>query len=102
MNEWLSRINRTLDKEVKLAVTGLSRSGKTVFITSLVHQLLHGTEASHLPFFQIANSGRLRGTKAMPQPDLHIPSFRYDQAIEQLCGEPQHGPSLPTVSVNSD
>ncbi len=99
MNEWLSRINRTLDKEVKLAVTGLSRSGKTVFITSLVHQLLHGTDASHLPFFQIANSGRLRGTKAMPQPDLHIPSFRYDQAIEQLCGEPPTWPK-PTSGIS--
>jgi predicted YcjX-like family ATPase len=99
MNDWLSRINRTLDKEVKLAVTGLSRSGKTVFITSLVHQLLHGLEASHLPFFNIANTGRLRGTKAMPQPDLHIPSFRYDQAIEQLCGEPPTWPE-PTSGIS--
>jgi predicted YcjX-like family ATPase len=98
MNKWISRlsptstqlnekINRTLDKQVKLAVTGLSRSGKTVFITSLVHQLLHGLNSTHLPFFQIINSGRLRGVKAMPQPDLHIPSFRYDLAVELLCGE---------------
>lgn len=81
-------LNRSLDRQVKLAVTGLSRSGKTVFITSIVHQLLHGLQNTHLPFFQIVNSGRLRGTKAMPQPDMHIPSFRYDVAIEQLCGDP--------------
>jgi predicted YcjX-like family ATPase len=103
MNKWISRfspsstqlnetINRTLDKQVKLAVTGLSRSGKTVFITSLVHQLLHGLEGTHLPFFQMVSSGRLRGTKAMPQPDMHIPSFRYDTAIEQLCGDPPTWP----------
>ncbi len=110
MNNWLSRlspaskhlnetINRSLDREVKLAVTGLSRSGKTVFITSLVHQLLHGLEGTYLPFFQIVSSGRLRGTKAMPQPDLHIPSFRYDRAIEQLCGEPVTWPQ-PTKGIS--
>ncbi|MBE9561321.1 MAG: YcjX family protein, partial [Proteobacteria bacterium] len=102
MNKWLSnftppknleeRVNRSLDRQVKLAVTGLSRSGKTVFITSLVHQLLHGLEGVHLPFFQMVNSGRLRGAKIMPQPDIHIPSFRYDRAIEQLCGDPPTWP----------
>lgn len=95
-NKWLSqlskanlkeRLNRTFDRQVKLAVTGLSRSGKTVFITSLVHQLLHGLESSHLPFFRIASSGRLQGTKLMHHPDMHIPAFRYDQSIEQLCQE---------------
>ena len=108
MNQWISRFsgkplhekfNRTLDRQVKLAVTGLSRSGKTVFITSLVHQLLHGLDATHLPFFQIVSTGRLRGTKAMPQPDMHIPSFRYDRAIEQLCGEPPTWPQ-PTRGIS--
>ena len=102
MNKWLpnfsppkdfeERINRSLDRQVKLAVTGLSRSGKTVFITSLIHQLLHGLEGVHLPFFQMVSSGRLRGAKIMPQPDIHIPSFRYDRAIEQLCGDPPTWP----------
>jgi uncharacterized protein len=110
MNKWFSRlsptseqleerINRSLDRQVKLAVTGLSRSGKTVFITSLLHQLLHGLEGTHLPFFQMVNSGRLRGTKIMPQPDMHIPSFRYDRAIEQLCGEPPTWPA-PTSGIS--
>jgi len=110
MNKWLSRIspekrpldeviNRTLDRQVKLAVTGLSRSGKTVFITSLVHQLLHGLEGTHLPFFNIVNSGRLRGTKAMQQPDMHIPAFRYDASIEQLCSDPPHWPT-PTNGLS--
>lgn len=103
MSRWLSRfspsvtnlnerLNRTFDKQVKLAITGLSRSGKTVFITSLIHQLMHGLNGTHLPFFQIASSGRLRGTKVMRQPDLHIPAFRYEEAIEQLGGDPPHWP----------
>jgi len=93
------RVNRSLDRQVKLAVTGLSRSGKTVFITSLVHQLLHGLEGTHLPFFQMVSGGRLRGTKAMPQPDMHIPTFRYDHAIEQLCGDPPTWPK-PTNGIS--
>ncbi len=80
-------MNRTLDREVKLAVTGLRRSGKTVFITSLVHQLLHGLNSTHLPFFEVVNSGHLRGSKIMPQPNLHIPAFPYHHAIAQLCHE---------------
>jgi len=92
-------INRTLDRQVKLAVTGLSRSGKTVFITSLVHQLLHGLESTHLPFFEVVNLGRLRAAKIMQQPDLHIPSFRYDIAIEQLGGDPPTWPQ-PTSGIS--
>ncbi|QSA19914.1 YcjX family protein, partial [Vibrio furnissii] len=34
-------IHRGLDSHVRLAVTGLSRAGKTAFISSLVNQLLH-------------------------------------------------------------
>jgi predicted YcjX-like family ATPase len=97
--KWNDKINRTLDKQVKLAVTGLSRSGKTVFITSLVHQLLHGLNGTHLPFFQIVSNGRLRGVKAMPQPDMHVPSFRYDVAVEQLCGEMPTWPE-PTSGIS--
>ena len=33
---------------VRLGVTGLSRAGKTVFITALVHNLVHG---GRLPLF---------------------------------------------------
>lgn len=92
-------VNRTLDRQVKLAVTGLSRSGKTVFITSLVHQLLHGLEGTHLPFFQVVSSGRIAGTKLMQQPDLHIPSFRYDIAIEKLGSDPPTWPP-PTTGIS--
>jgi hypothetical protein len=99
MNKWFNeKVNRTVEKQVKLAVTGLSRSGKTVFITSLVHQLLHGLSGSHLPFFKMVSGGRLRATKIMPQPDMHVPSFRYDRAIEQLCGEPPTWPQ-PTNGI---
>ena len=37
---------------LRLGVTGLSRAGKTVFITALVHNLLHG---GRLPLFAAAS-----------------------------------------------
>jgi len=91
--------NRTLDRSVRLAVTGLSRSGKTVFITSLINQLIHGLDNTRLPFFEIAGSGRLRGTKAQPQPDLHIPAFRYDLSMESLTAEQPRWPA-PTSGIS--
>ena len=42
---------------VRLGVTGLSRSGKTVFITALVHNLIHG---GRLPLFTPYAEGRIK------------------------------------------
>ena len=41
---------------VRLGVTGLSRAGKTVFISSLIHNLVHG---GRLPMFEAQKSGRI-------------------------------------------
>ena len=41
---------------VRLGVTGLSRAGKTVFITALVHGLLRG---GRFPVFEALASGRI-------------------------------------------
>ncbi|MEL6873705.1 MAG: YcjX family protein, partial [Pseudomonadota bacterium] len=42
---------------LRLGVTGLSRAGKTVFITALVRNL---TEAHRLPAFEASRSGALK------------------------------------------
>ena len=45
---------------VSLAVTGLSRAGKTVFITSLVHNLLSARHQPHrMPLLKSVGDGRL-------------------------------------------
>lgn len=109
-NQWLSHLspnnlniqetlNRKLERQVKLAVTGLSRSGKTVFIASLIHQLLHSSTSSNLPFFKLIAQNRLQGVKLMPQPDMHIPAFRYEQAIEQFTHQPPNWPT-PTSGIS--
>ena len=92
-------LNRTLDRSVRLAVTGLRRSGKTVFITSLVHQLRHSLDGTNLPFLGVAANGRLRGCKPQVQPDLHIPAFRYQEAVEQLTSTEPNWPQ-PTSNIS--
>lgn len=51
-------------RRVRVAVTGLSRAGKTTFLTALVHHLLAATEggaatAAAMPDFRAAAEGRL-------------------------------------------
>ena len=46
-------VNRSLDRHLRLAVTGLSRSGKTAFITAPVHQLEEAGFSSRLPHWQV-------------------------------------------------
>ena len=69
---------------VRLGVTGLSRAGKTVFITALVHNLLHG---GRLPLFRAAADGRLYGAALEPQPDDAVPRFDYEAHVKTLVEE---------------
>lgn len=83
-------INRGFDRTLRLAVTGLSRSGKTAFITSLINQLLHinRLDNSHLPLFEAAREGNILAVKRMPQKSLHIPRFDYEKNIQDLLQQP--------------
>ena len=86
---------RTTDRNLRLAVTGLAGAGKTAFITGLVNQLLHSgltDTGSQLPLWRVARDSRLYGVKRDLQPDLTIPSFNYDAAIQSLTTEPQSWP----------
>ncbi|KRB60213.1 amino acid regulated cytosolic protein [Rhizobium sp. Root708] len=67
---------------VRLGVTGLSRSGKTVFISSLVHNLLHG---GRLPLFEPVQSGRVSSVRLEQQPDDAVPRFQYEDHIRALA-----------------
>jgi predicted YcjX-like family ATPase len=66
---------------VRLGVTGLSRAGKTVFITALIHNLVHG---GRLPLFDAYASGRLAEARLMPQPDDEVPRFDYEAHVRDL------------------
>lgn len=66
---------------VRLGVTGLSRAGKTVFITALVHNLIHG---GRLPLFQAMKSGRVARAHLEEQPDDAVPRFQYEDHLNAL------------------
>lgn len=78
-----------LTPTVRLGVTGLSRAGKTVFITSLVDNLLN---QGRLPFFEPARQGRIVSVFLEPQPDDDVPRFDYEAHRALLRGSP---PDVP-------
>lgn len=80
---------------LRLGVTGLSRAGKTVFITSLVHNLLHH---ANLPLFEAQAEGRLMGAKLQPQPDMNLPRFAYERHLEDLVGSRTWPQSTAAIS----
>ncbi|MEJ1161686.1 YcjX family protein [Prosthecomicrobium sp. N25] len=69
---------------LRLGVTGLSRAGKTVFITALVHNLVKG---GRLPLFEPVSRGRLARSFLEPQPDDAVPRFDYEAHVERLVAE---------------
>lgn len=69
---------------LRLGVTGLARSGKTVFTTALIHHLV---EAHALPAFAPAQDGRLRRARLVPQPDDDVPRFPYEEHLSALAGQ---------------
>jgi predicted YcjX-like family ATPase len=98
-------LTRTLDQHVTLAVTGLSRSGKTAFITSLVNQLVNEGNNSQLGFFNVVQQGRFIAAKRIPQKHLHIGRFEYDRAMLSFSQakpkwpEPTHGISEMRLAI---
>lgn len=74
---------------LRLGVTGLSRAGKTVFITALVHALLTG---GRLPAFAPMAEGRLIGAQLTEYPDAAIPRFAYEEHLAALTGHPATWP----------
>ena len=75
-----------INPTVRLGVTGLSGAGKTVFITALVHQLLHG---GRLPVFEALSGGRIARARLEPQPDDAVPRFDYEAHLRALTEEQQ-------------
>ncbi len=85
---------------LRLGVTGLSRSGKTVLITSLVHHLTRAAAAAaagpgrktQLPVFRVAAENRLLSAHLDPQPDDAVPRFAYEEHLSALTGPDRHWP----------
>jgi predicted YcjX-like family ATPase len=78
-----------VEPTVRLGVTGLARSGKTVFITALVHNLM---AQARMPFFEAVAHGRVLRVYLEPQPDDQVPRFDYERHMADLTSTP---PSWP-------
>ena len=69
------------DPVIRLGVTGLSRAGKTVFITALVANLMN---RGRMPQLVAAASGAIQTAYLQPQPDDTLPRFNYETYLDQL------------------
>ncbi|MFL5000017.1 MAG: YcjX family protein [Xanthobacteraceae bacterium] len=84
-----------INPTVRLGVTGLTRAGKTVFMTALVHNLLHG---GRLPVFEALSSGRVARARLAPQPDDAVPRFDYEAHVQGLIDERRWPESTRNIS----
>jgi len=82
-------ISEMFEPVIRLGVTGLSRSGKTVFITSLVANLL---DRGRMPQLLAASEGRIVSAFLQPQPDDTVPRFDYETHLAALTGKSPHWP----------
>lgn len=74
---------------VRLGVTGLARSGKTVFITSLVANML---DRGRMPQLLAAADGRISAAFLQPQPNDTVPRFEYESHLSDMTGTAPHWP----------
>ena len=54
---------------------------------------------ARLPLFSAARDGRILGVKRIPQRDLGVPRFAYDEGLASLYGTPPDWP-VPTRGVS--
>ena len=69
------------DTVIRLGVTGLSRAGKTVFITSLVANMM---DRGRMPQLKAAADGSIHTAFLQPQPDDTLPRFAFEDHLAKL------------------
>lgn len=100
-SEWLSATPELTElvkgSTVNLAVTGLSRAGKTVFITSLVHNLLSALHQPHrMPLLKVIGDGRLVAARLAAGKGSGLPRFPYERNVERMAASPADWPARTT------
>lgn len=74
---------------LRLGVTGLARAGKTVFITSLVANLM---DRARMPQLVAESESRILSAFLQPQPDDTLPRFDYETHLGALTARQPHWP----------
>ncbi|MEM8825239.1 MAG: YcjX family protein [Pseudomonadota bacterium] len=80
-------VTEVFEPTLRLGVTGLSRAGKTVFITSLVANLI---DRGRMPALTAAD--RIEAAFLQPQPDDTVPRFDYEGHLAALTAREPHWP----------
>ena len=88
-----SLAGRMLEGNVRLGVTGLRRAGKTVFVTSLIDNLIRG---GRLPFMDVVAGNRFLAARLRSSPDRSAPRFAYEKYLANLTTSPPHWPAATT------
>ena len=89
-------------KKISIGVTGFSRAGKTVFITSLAHALMTAKNwqkekgAGPLAQFSVYEKGAFKSARIREDIDSHLPQFPYRKMRESLLGVNTHWPEATT------
>ena len=81
-------VGDVFDPALRLGVTGLARAGKTVFVTSLVANLI---DRGRMP--GLAAASRIEAAFLQPQPDDTVPRFDYEANLHALTGPDPHWPA---------
>src|ERR1700730_15515791 len=82
---------------VNIAVTGLTRAGKTVFFTSLIHNLLSAIyDPELMPLLGVASERRLVSAKIAGAKASRLPRFPYQRNIEKMPASPPVWPQGTT------
>ncbi|MFD2230653.1 YcjX family protein [Alkalimarinus sediminis] len=97
-DDGLASMDKLRDRRFCIGVTGLSQSGKSTFITSLINQLQQ-YKTSNLPGFSPVLTERLLNVKVHPLEDATLPSFPYDDAYKRLTGSDPQWP-IPTKNIS--
>ncbi|MFN3658377.1 MAG: YcjX family protein [Pseudolabrys sp.] len=101
LSEWLANAPDVAElvkgSTVNLAVTGLSRAGKTVFITSLVHNLLSALHQPHrMPLLKVVGEGRLVAAHLVASKTGDLPRFPYERNIGRMAASEADWPPRTT------
>ncbi len=82
-------LHNPFHQHIRIGLTGLSRSGKTVFLTSFIHNLFN---QQNLPLFSPLRDGLIESVILQHQPNDAIARFAYEDHLDCLLNNPPNWP----------
>ncbi|MDQ6992528.1 MAG: YcjX family protein [Mariprofundus sp.] len=97
-NQAQRRLEMASNRRVCIGITGLSKSGKTSFITSLINQLLCFDKANLSGFSPFVDD-RIISVKQLPLEGKLFPAFPYDEFYQTVASAEPAWP-IPTKAMS--